>query len=254
MHVDSESDYQQELRTFEAGLSTLSEVDLKEVGNVQGKKLLHLMCHFGLDTISWAKQGACVTGIDFSEASIVAARRFAATQAINVEFLCCNVYDLPDSFTGQFDVVYTEGGVLAWLPDMQAYANAVVRCLRLGGFFYIRDSHPFRRVIFPLVEDCDGQLADNNYFSQDPTKINMVGSYAQSKVGTRHTVYFWVYGIGEIISALCSAGLRIEFLHEFPKQYKRLPTVLRTVTGELKDTIFHDWAIPSTFSLCASLK
>jgi len=254
LHLETGSDYAQEIQAFESGSGTLSDLDLCEVGNVQGKTLLHLMCHFGLDSLSWAMQGARVTGIDFSEASIAAAKEFAFRHAIPAEFICCDVYHLPDEFAGQFDIVYTEGGVLAWLPDLPAYANAVARCLKPGGIYYLRDSHPFRRVIFPVVEDSEGHRAYYNYFSNVPTCITMQGSYARPTTGTPRPVYFWVHGLGEVITALCDAGLHIEFLHEFPKRYERLPTVLRTITGEGKDHILHDWAIPSTFSLRASLK
>jgi SAM-dependent methyltransferase len=254
LHLEPGSDYSQEIQAFESGSSTLSDLDLREVGQVQGKTLLHLMCHFGLDSLSWAKLGARVTGIDFSEASITAAKNLAAAREISVEFLCCNVYHLPDRLAGQFDIVYTEGGILAWLPDLQAYADAIARCLKPGGIYYIRDSHPFRRVIFPVVEGSDGQLAYYHYFSHEPTSIHMRGSYAQTKADSIHTVYFWVHGLGETITALCNAGLRIEFVHEFPKRYERLPTVLRNITGETRNTILHDWDIPSTFSLRASLR
>jgi SAM-dependent methyltransferase len=253
LHLETESDYQEEIQAFESGSSTLSDIDLCEVGNVQGKTLLHLMCHLGLDTLSWARQGALVTGIDFSEASIAAAKELASRHAIPAEFICCDVYHLPDEFACQFDFVYTEGGVLTWLPDLPAYARAVARCLKPGGIYYIRDSHPFRRVIFPVVEGSDGQRACYNYFSAEPTCITMQGSYARPTVGKQRQVFFWVHGLGEIITTLCNAGLCIEFVHEFPKRYERLPTVLRTITGEIKGQIFHGWEIPSTFSLRASL-
>ena len=253
LHLETESDYQEEIWAFESGASTLSQIDLEEVGEVKDKEFLHLMCHFGVDSLSWAKRGARVTGIDFSSASISAAKHLATKHGIAADFICADVYDLPESFSGKFDLVYTEGGILTWLPDMQAYAKAVVRCLKPGGIFYIRDSHPFRRVIFPAVLDGQGELRYYHYFSHDPTCMDMRGSYAQPNADTHHTVYFWVHGIGEIITELSNAGLHIEFLHEFPKVYEVFPTNIRTDQGQFQQHNLHNWAIPSTFSLRAVL-
>lgn len=253
LHVETESDYQKEIDRFKAGESTLDPLIMEEVGTVAGKKLLHLMCHLGLDTLSWAKLGALATGVDFSQESISQARQFSAVSGIPAEFICADVYALPKRLNGQFDIVYTEGGVLAWLPDLYRWAQVVALCLKPGGRFYIRDSHPFRRVLFPIAIDVHGQPAYYRYFSPEPTKIEMRGSYAQPNADTLYTAYFWVHGIGEIVTALCSAGLRIEFLHEFPKVYDALPTSLRTALGQFETLVLHDWAIPNTFSLRASL-
>jgi len=253
LHLDTESDYQKEIQAFEAGESTLSEIVLEEVGDVQDKALLHLMCHFGLDTLSWAKHGARVTGIDFSSASIAAAKNLASTHGINAEFVCVDVYDLPESFLRQFDVVYAEGGILMWLPDIHNFAKVVARCLKPGGLFYLRDSHPFRRVIFPLVMDGHGELRQYHYFSQEPIRVDMRGSYAQPLSDAYHSVYFWVHGIGEIITALSAVGLRIEFLHEFPKVYENFPTTLQANRGQFEQHILHNFAIPDTFSIRATL-
>ncbi|MGE5222904.1 MAG: class I SAM-dependent methyltransferase [Omnitrophica WOR_2 bacterium] len=169
------------------------------------------------------------------------------------DFICADVYNLPAYFSGQFDVVNAEGGILAWLPDMRAFARVVAGCLRPGGIFYIRDSHPFRRVIFPVVVDGHGELKLYHYFSQEPIGIDMRGSYAQTDTDTCHTVYFWVHGIGEIITELSGAGFHIEFLHEFPKVYDVFPTNIRLNQGQFEQHILHNWSIPDTISLRATL-
>lgn len=254
LHLNSGSDYQKDMQAFEAGETTLSEIVMEEVGDVQDKAFLHLMCHFGLDALSWARHGARVTGVDFSASSITAAQKLASTHGLDAEFVRADVYHLPEYFRGRFDVVYTEGGVLMWLPDINSFANAVARCLKPGGIFYIHDSHPFRRVIFPLVVDGHGELKQYHYFSQEPVCLDMRGSYAQPNSDTCHTVYFWVHGIGEVISALSTVGLRIQFLHEFPKVYENFSTMLQAHSGQFEEHILHDFAIPSTFSIRAILE
>jgi SAM-dependent methyltransferase len=253
LHLGAASDYQAEFAAFKAGEITLTQTDLDEVGEVAGKSLLHLMCHLGLDSLSWARRGARVTGVDFSRASIAASRELAAAHALRAEFVCADACDLPARFTGQFDVVYTEGGVLAWLPDVNAFVQSAARCLRPGGVFYLRDSHPFRRVLFPLVKDRHGELIRYEYFSGQPTRIDMRGSYARPDAETNHQVYFWVHGIGEVVSALCAAGLRIEFLHEFPKVYTDIPVAVHAGPGQFDQVRLEKLAVPSSFSIRARL-
>jgi SAM-dependent methyltransferase len=253
LHLRTDSDYQEEIKAFEAGMSTLSPIDLEEVGDVQDKVFLHLMCHFGLDSLSWAKRGARVTGVDFSTNSITAAREFAKKHNISAEFLCADVYELPENYSGQFDLVYAEGGILAWLPELGEFTRIVARCLKPGGIFYLRDNHPFRRVIFPAVVDRNGDTQYYRYFSKEPTCIEMEGSYAQPKADSSHKVYFWVHNIGEIITELSSSGLHIEFLHEFPKIYETFPTNIRIQPGKFEQHILKNWPIPNIFSLRAKL-
>ena len=111
-------------------------------GDVRGKTLLHLQCHFGMDTIRWAKHGATVTGVDFSEEAIAAARALATRMGVPATFIHSDVYDLPARLDGRFDVVFTSHGVLCWLPDLERWAQVVARCLAPGGVFFIADTHP----------------------------------------------------------------------------------------------------------------
>jgi 2-polyprenyl-3-methyl-5-hydroxy-6-metoxy-1,4-benzoquinol methylase len=114
-----------------------------EVGDVAGKDLLHLQCHFGLDTLSWARRGARVTGADFSERAVEQARLLAAETGLEARFVVSDVVDLPDRLEGDFDVVFTSFGVLNWLPDVPRWAEVVAHFVRPGGFFYIAEAHPF---------------------------------------------------------------------------------------------------------------
>ena len=128
---------------FKAGRITLNDVEREEVGPVSGKSLLHLQCHFGMDTMSWARLGAEATGVDFSDAAIDLARSLNDELGLSARFLCSNVYDLPGALDEQFDIVFTSHGVLCWLPDLDGWAGVIDNHLKPGGLFYIIDGHPF---------------------------------------------------------------------------------------------------------------
>src|SRR6185312_10967955 len=121
---------------FKAGGVQLWDYEIEEVGDVAGRDLLHLQCHFGLDTLSWARLGARVTGVDFSKTAIDFATRLAREAQIEARFVCSNIYDLPTVLFEQFDIVFTSYGILFWLPDVRRWAQTVAAFLRPGGTFY----------------------------------------------------------------------------------------------------------------------
>jgi len=152
-----------DLEAFKAGGSRLRDYEVDEVGDVTGKSLLHLQCHFGIDTLSWARLGARVTGADFSDRAIELGRSLAAELRLDATFVRSDLYDLPSVLDGQFDVVYTSRGVLGWLPDLGRWAGVVAHFLRPGGVFYMTEIHPvaqaFAFVDWPvpfLVRQDDG--------------------------------------------------------------------------------------------------
>lgn len=202
---------------FKAGGVRIRSFEIEEIGDVAGKDLLHLQCHFGLDTLSWARLGARVTGIDYSERAIADARQLASELGLPARFICCDVLDVPASLDGGFDVVYTSWGVLGWLSDLDRWARVVARVLRPGGVFYIAELHPF---VWPF-DDTEG-VTDLRvrfpYFPRaTPLPFPVHGSYADREAHVEQTVqYCWPHSIGEIVTALSSTGLRIEFLHEWP--------------------------------------
>ena len=198
---------------FKAGRSSLKFVELEELGDVAGKSLLHLQCHFGMDTLSWARAGAQATGVDFSEEAIEFARTLAADLDLPAEFVCANLYDLPDALEGQFDIVYTSYGVLSWLPRLDRWAEVIAHFLKPGGFFYIVEHHPFT---FMLGDD--GHTFEFPYFhTPDPIEAHSTGSYAVPDApGFSHTEYNWSHSLSDVINSIIGVGLRLEFLHEFP--------------------------------------
>ena len=189
------------------------------VGDVAGRSLLHLQCHFGIDTLSWARLGARVTGADFSPAAIDLARSLAVELGFaDARFVESNLYDLPDALEGPFDVVYTSRGVLGWLPDIRAWARVVAHFLAPGGTFFISEIHPVLQV-FENEGVTPGELRlTYPYWEHSrPLTFEVKGSYADptADVGVQ-VEHGWDHGLGEIVTALIDAGLRIESLVEHP--------------------------------------
>ena len=211
VHVASEF---YDVAGFRSGRCTLKDLELGEVGDVSGKTLLHLQCHFGMDTMSWARRGAVATGVDFSDAAIDAARSLNAELGLGARFIRSNVYDLPGVLDEKFDIVFTSYGVLCWLPDIDAWARVVRRFVRPGGMFYIIDGHPFMDP-FDQVSDSGEATLEYRYFHEEFFWEGGEQSYAGSQP-IESPNYAWHHSIGEIVTALIDAGLTIQFLHEFP--------------------------------------
>src|SRR5271155_2557872 len=134
------------LAELKAGENVLKPIELREVGDVRGKSLLHMQCHFGLDTMSWARLGAKVTGIDFSDRAIALARSLSAELKIPARFIHSNICDAPAALHEQFDIVFTSYGALCWLPDIKRWATIAADFVKPGGFFYIAEFHPLTQM------------------------------------------------------------------------------------------------------------
>lgn len=199
---------------FKAGKERLKIIELEEVGDVRGKSMLHLQCHFGLDTLAWARHGAIVTGVDLSTDSIALAQSLSRELNIPATFVSSDILTLPDHLQGQFDIVFTSYGILHWLRDLKRWGQIIHHFLKPGGFFYIVEDHPFMRVFSSDSER--GIIPDNPYFfTEEPYKAETEGTYATDFQGEKRTYYMWDHSLGEVINSLIDAGLRIEYLHEF---------------------------------------
>jgi SAM-dependent methyltransferase len=212
-----------DVAAFRDGESSLMPLEREELGEVDGERLLHLQCHFGLDTLSWAREGAEVVGLDFSERAVGTARELAADVGLDdrARFVAANVYDAPEALAdadlldGGFDVVFTSYGVLTWLPDVERWAETVAATLAPGGTFYVAEIHPFSHVLMD-VGVRDGRLhSDWPYFGSGPQRYDEDGSYADVEASVEHTeTREWPHPLGEVVTALTDAGLDLEFLHE----------------------------------------
>ena len=131
---------------FKAGRDRLRSIELSELGEVAGKSLLHLQCHFGLDTLAWARRGAIATGVDFSETSIVRARSLSRELNVATEFTCSDIYQLPNRLSGEFDIVFMSYGVLHWLQDLHRWGKIIAHFLKPNGIFYMVEKYPTFRM------------------------------------------------------------------------------------------------------------
>ena len=214
-----------DMENWRRGKTSLQAIELGEIGDVRGKKLLHLQCHFGQDTLSWAREGAEVTGCDLSDAAIDIARSLAAETGIPAHFVCCNVYDLPAHLEGQFDIVFTSYGTIGWLPNLQPWAAVIAHFLRPGGFFYMADFHP---VLWML--DDDMAYLKYPYHNAGVIETAQTGTYADRNAPIQYTEYGWNHGLSEILNSLLEQGLQLEFLNEYP--FSPFDCFAKTVRGE----------------------
>jgi SAM-dependent methyltransferase len=166
---------------FKAGREPLEAFELEDLGDVSGRSLVHLQCHFGLDTLSWARHGARVTGLDFSPPAIEAARRLAADIGVEADFVCANVYDAPEALGDRrFDVVYVNVGAINWLPDIRRWAEVVGILLTPGGVLYMKEVHPFSWVFGD-----DDLTVENDYFAHR-SDYDDPGTYTDPDAATFH--------------------------------------------------------------------
>jgi SAM-dependent methyltransferase len=198
---------------FLAGRSSVRPFELDELGEVTGCSLVHPQCHFGQDTLSWARHGARVTGLDFSAPAIEAARSLAEQAGLEAEFIQANIYDAVAALGGRrFDVVYTGLGALNWLPDIERWASTMASLLATGGRFYLVELHPITEVFAE-----DSLEVTESYFDPGPHAYDEPGTYADPSAPTKQNRSIeWRHPLGEVVSAIISAGLRLEFLHEHP--------------------------------------
>jgi SAM-dependent methyltransferase len=185
-------------------------------GDVRGKSLLHLQCHFGMDTIRWANHGAVVTGVDFSEEAIAAARALAARMGVPATFVHSDVYELPSKLEGRFDVVFTSHGVLNWLPDLERWAQVVAHFLAPGGVFYVVDAHPTMNLFNDRLTEPDLRLLYPYFRGPEPIREEHAGSYAAPDAPITSVEHVWLHKMSDIIGSLLRAGLRIESFEEYP--------------------------------------
>ncbi len=219
-----------DLPGFLQGRRGLHDLEIEELGPVQGKTLLHLQCHFGMDSLSWARLGAQVTAVDFSAEAIRLARELSQKVNVPARFIQSDIYALPQVLEEQFDIVFTSYGVLTWLSDLRGWARLVSRYLKPGGTFYIAEFHPAAM----LFDDMgSAPQLKYPYWSDGPIACEVQGSYADPQAETREKrSYEWAYPLGDVVSLLIDAGLRIEFLHEQPYTvYQMFPFLVEGADG-----------------------
>jgi 2-polyprenyl-3-methyl-5-hydroxy-6-metoxy-1,4-benzoquinol methylase len=197
---------------FRAGESTLKFLEREALGDVSGKSILHLQCHFGLDSLSLARAGAKVTGVDYSEKSIDFACALSEEMAIPARFIRCNVYELHAHLDEQFDIVFASYGVLHWLPDLSGFCRVVARYLKYGGIFFLVDFHP----LFNMLDERGEEMVFPYFPATTPLVRIKKGSCVDPETNIEHEAYEWPHSMAEIVTACIDAGLRICEFAEYP--------------------------------------
>lgn len=245
-----------DLEGFKKGRSTIRPFEREEVGDVTGKDLLHLQCHFGMDTLSWARLGASVTGVDFSANAVQIATRVAKELDLPARFVHSRVEDLPDNLEGDFDIVYTSRGVIGWLQDLGRWAEVIAHFLRPGGFFYLHEGHPTMWAFDDERDDAELHVKYGYFERDEPVFFPVVGSYADptAEVKAKRS-YSWFHSLGEVVTVLAQAGLRIDWLREHPFLDWPLPFLIPSETEDrtwVLNPVHGDAEIPLSFSLKAT--
>ena len=231
---------------FKEGKNALTAIELKELNDVSGKKMLHLQCHFGMDSLNWARLGATVTGIDISDVAIKEARQLNDELGMNAKFICCNVYDLKEHLDEKFDIVFTSYGVVGWLPDMDKWAEIISYYLKPGGIFYMAEFHP---VIWMF--DDEFTHVKYPYNNQEVIITDSVGTYTDRTAEINAKEYGWNHSLSEVLNALIDHGLRVDHFNEF--MYSPYPCFNKMLQGEdgnwrIKDL---EGMIPMVYSIRA---
>jgi SAM-dependent methyltransferase len=207
--VHLESDFYN-VAGFLEGKSSLQQIELSLLGDLKGKSILHLQCHFGLDSLSLARMGANVTGVDLSDKAIEKARELAEETDLPARFICCDLYDLPNHLSDTFDMVFTTYGTIGWLPDLSKWASLISHYLKPGGELFFVEFHP---VVWMFDDEFDRVAYD--YFNSEPIIETETGTYADPGAPLKQELVSWNHGLGEVLSSLMEVGLEITFFKEY---------------------------------------
>ena len=234
------------LKGFLDGETSLKEIELAALKDrLAGKSVLHLQCHFGQDSLSLARLGAQVTGIDFSKTSIALARSLNEQLGLDAQFVVSDLYSLPENLSGQFDFIFTSYGVITWLPDLDRWAKVVQHFLKPGGTFYMAEFHPTL-----YMYDHDNQKIGYRYFDHsEPYEEVEQGTYADKKADIAQREYFWSHSLASVFQSLIKQKLQLIDFQEFDfSPYNCFPYMQevepdRFVYGDLINRMPHVFSI-----------
>ena len=234
---------------FIAGRTSLNEPELKLLGDIKGKKILHLQCHFGQDSISLARMGAEVTAVDLSDKAIVEARILAEKCGVDVNFIESNVYDLPNVLEEKFDIIFTSYGVIGWLPDLEKWAKIIQRFLKSNGEFIMVEFHP---VIWMFDDDFTKVAYD--YQSTEPIVETYEGTYADREANISQEYVMWNHALSEVFQSLINQNLEIKHFLEYDwSPYACFKHTVEVEKGKYRISKF-DKKVPLVFSIKAMNK
>lgn len=238
-----------DLKNFKKGKTTLNSIELELLGDLSGKSILHLQCHFGQDTISLSRLGAEVVGVDLSDKAIKSAKKLSKETSSNTTFICCDIYDLPRYLDQRFDIVFTSYGTIGWLPDLNKWAEIISRFLKPNGQFVFVEFHP---VVWMF--DDNFEKIDYRYFNSGAIIESESGTYADKNADITQEYVMWNHGLSEVVNNLVKNGLEINSLNEY--DYSPYDCFNKTKEFEpRKYRIEHlDDKIPMVYSIIAKKK
>lgn len=207
VHIGSEF---YDMKGFMAGQSSLNATELALLGDVSGKSILHLQCHFGQDSLSLARMGAKVTGIDLSDKAIAKAQELNTELGLDAQFICCDVYELPQHLARQFDIVFTSYGVIGWLPDLQRWGKLIDTFLKPGGRFVMVEFHPL-----VWMFDNDFTKIQYSYFNTETIVEQSSGTYTDRDADIQYEEISWNHSLDEVFAGLLQNGLTITGFREY---------------------------------------
>lgn len=195
---------------FLNGKSSLKDIELNLLSDVNGKSILHLQCHFGQDSLSLSRLGATVMGVDLSDKAIENAKRLAKETGMDADFICCDIYDLPNHLDSTFDIVFTSYGTIGWLPDLTKWANIIARYLKPEGRLVFVEFHP---VVWMF--DDNFEKVTYNYFNDGPIFETESGTYADRNADLKQEFVCWNHPTSEVLNSLIKNGLTINAFDEY---------------------------------------
>ena len=217
------------LEGFKNGASSLNKYELDALGDVSGKSLLHLQCHFGQDTLSWSRMGAKCTGIDISEEGIKFAKKLSDELELDAKFVCCNVLDVSNHISEKFDIIFSSYGTIGWLPNLEPWAKMISERLKPNGVFYIVEFHPIAWMFDYTTEP---PKLEYGYMQKEAIYEEYEGTYADSKSKMISKEYGWNHSLSEVINSLIKAGLKIEsFIEHDASPYNIFPNLIKNKVG-----------------------
>jgi ubiquinone/menaquinone biosynthesis C-methylase UbiE len=232
---------------FINGKSSLNAIELELLGDVSGKTILHLQCHFGQDTLSLQRLGGKATGVDFSDEAIAQAKTLAKQLELDAEFICCDLYELPNHLNKQFDIVFTSYGTVGWLPDLNRWAAVVAKFLKPGGKFVMVDFHP---VVWMF--DNNFTRVEYSYFNKEDIVETETGTYADRDAPIEATTVSWNHSLGEILGSLLQNGFSLQHFdeHDFAP-YNCLNGMIEVSPGNFQIES-HNGKLPLLYSIVAT--
>ena len=230
------------VRAFLAGADILHDIEHAEIGDVRAKRIAHLQCHFGIDTLCLARRGASCVGLDFSPVAIAAGRELQEKTGLDARFVEGNVYDARALLDGDFDMVYVTWGALNWLPDIFGWAKVVASLLKSGGTLYLLDGHPFPLLLDETTPEMRPAY-DWRTPRGKPVTMDTAMTYTGDTAVIAHpTTHEWLHPLSDIVNGLIAAGLRIDALNEHELLAWQFAPMMVPVEGRRRM-----WKLPDGF-------